>query len=458
VVYLRFILRNSNNKLKYVAILLLCLILLTYFFPILVSFEEIPGLTFGSSDDILPSITILEHGRVIQSDLPANATNSKGTVVQFNALANDNVDGYIQPICTPPSGSIFPLGNTTVKCNATDKAGNENSTAFNVMVRDNAHSLDPTPQIAFADNATGVNLEPPTIQIKITDDESHKITPYSLEISSAKNIKNVTAHFTDLQPAEGGGLWLTDVFRLSPSTFNITQGQVVDAKLLANISGHPGSYTGKMSLWSSSGIGKIADIPINVQIMHYSFYPILALAAGLIAGFFVKYIKQRVDMRDDALTSLDKAVKAVKSCVRENRRDVEYGTGNDAYVQGTKVFVKGSYGKAKEYFDAATDSYYKAKTSGNGPEPDIDFADFREMTEKAPIGTILINGATKSDTLYFILTTVVLFIAVMQAWTQFSSKLSLSGESLTDFITAFILGYGSQSLLGEALEISKRKT
>ena len=36
--------------------------------------------------------------------------------------------------CTPPSGSLFPLGTTTVNCTATDAAGNTATGAFKVKV------------------------------------------------------------------------------------------------------------------------------------------------------------------------------------------------------------------------------------------------------------------------------------------------------------------------------------
>jgi hypothetical protein len=39
--------------------------------------------------------------------------------------ASDNVDGAVTPACTPPSGTTFAAGRTTVACTATDKAGNQ---------------------------------------------------------------------------------------------------------------------------------------------------------------------------------------------------------------------------------------------------------------------------------------------------------------------------------------------
>ncbi|MCX6923809.1 MAG: HYR domain-containing protein, partial [Verrucomicrobia bacterium] len=55
--------------------------------------------------------------------------------VTFTATATDNCPG-VTVSCLPPSGSMFPKGVTTVKCTATDAAGNTNSCSFTVTIRD----------------------------------------------------------------------------------------------------------------------------------------------------------------------------------------------------------------------------------------------------------------------------------------------------------------------------------
>src|SRR5262249_47660719 len=47
---------------------------------------------------------------------------------------SDAVDGSLQPTCTPPSGSTFAPGATTVTCHATDAAGNTGDASFTVTV------------------------------------------------------------------------------------------------------------------------------------------------------------------------------------------------------------------------------------------------------------------------------------------------------------------------------------
>lgn len=50
---------------------------------------------------------------------------SAGQLVTYtNPTATDNVDPTVTVICSPASGSLFPIGTTTVTCNAQDVAGN----------------------------------------------------------------------------------------------------------------------------------------------------------------------------------------------------------------------------------------------------------------------------------------------------------------------------------------------
>jgi len=63
-------------------------------------------------------------------------TNASGAVVEFDPApaAVDLVDGPVAVTCTPPSGSMFPLGDNLVTCKAIDAAGNQAVAAFTVHV------------------------------------------------------------------------------------------------------------------------------------------------------------------------------------------------------------------------------------------------------------------------------------------------------------------------------------
>jgi len=62
--------------------------------------------------------------------------NQCQAVVTYTVTANDNCDGPVTPTCTPPSGSIFQKGTTTVTCMATDSSKNVGTCMFPVTVND----------------------------------------------------------------------------------------------------------------------------------------------------------------------------------------------------------------------------------------------------------------------------------------------------------------------------------
>jgi hypothetical protein len=65
-----------------------------------------------------------------------NCTNAAGTVVQFNVTAMSACSSNVLVVCTPPSGSLFPAGATTVNCQGSDDRGNTNHCSFTVTVLD----------------------------------------------------------------------------------------------------------------------------------------------------------------------------------------------------------------------------------------------------------------------------------------------------------------------------------
>ena len=63
------------------------------------------------------------------------ACASTGAVVNYpTPTATDNADFNVAVTCSPPSGSLFPLGSTTVTCTATDDCTNRTTCTFLVRV------------------------------------------------------------------------------------------------------------------------------------------------------------------------------------------------------------------------------------------------------------------------------------------------------------------------------------
>src|SRR5260221_375131 len=67
------------------------------------------------------------------SNITVLSSSPSGAVVTYIAAASDPC-GIASFDCSPPSGSTFPVGTTTVTCRATDGTGNANSCSFTVTV------------------------------------------------------------------------------------------------------------------------------------------------------------------------------------------------------------------------------------------------------------------------------------------------------------------------------------
>lgn len=103
--------------------------------------------------------------------VPANITTEASgpngaSVTYMGVTASDNVDGSLTATCDKASGTVFPLGTTTVTCSATDAAGNLGTNKFTVKVEDTtAPSLtvaaDKSAVATSADGAT-VSYTAPT--------------------------------------------------------------------------------------------------------------------------------------------------------------------------------------------------------------------------------------------------------------------------------------------------------
>ena len=69
-------------------------------------------------------------------DLTLEATGPSGAMATYAASATDIKDGAVEVVFTPPSGTVFPIGTTSVTATATDFHGNAATVTFEVTVED----------------------------------------------------------------------------------------------------------------------------------------------------------------------------------------------------------------------------------------------------------------------------------------------------------------------------------
>jgi streptogramin lyase len=79
---------------------------------------------------------------IVPPSIVGNASSPSGAVVSYSVSAEDDVDGPVDVVCAPSSGSVFPIGTTQVVCTASDAAGNEASASFDVHVKGASEQLD----------------------------------------------------------------------------------------------------------------------------------------------------------------------------------------------------------------------------------------------------------------------------------------------------------------------------
>jgi Tol biopolymer transport system component len=89
-----------------------------------------------SGDDVPPALTVPQSTIVVPADSP------DGSMVTYEVTATDAVDPNPTVTCSPPSGSVFAIGETAVTCTATDASGNTARGSFSVRVQGAGEQLD----------------------------------------------------------------------------------------------------------------------------------------------------------------------------------------------------------------------------------------------------------------------------------------------------------------------------
>ena len=82
----------------------------------------------SETDSTPPEITVPDP-------ITVQAEGPEGAAVTFDVSAEDDVDGPVDVICDPESGSTFPIGETTVECSATDASENTGIASLVVTVQ-----------------------------------------------------------------------------------------------------------------------------------------------------------------------------------------------------------------------------------------------------------------------------------------------------------------------------------
>ncbi len=119
----------------------------------------------------------------LPADVTVEATDPAGAVVTFEATATDAEDDPDPAVvCDPASGSLFPVGTTTVTCTATDTTGATASGSFAVAVT--PPPAPPPPPPAPAPSLT-VSFDPPVGPDSVLHVTGERVVPVKARVTGA---------------------------------------------------------------------------------------------------------------------------------------------------------------------------------------------------------------------------------------------------------------------------------
>src|SRR3989449_563975 len=245
---------------------------------------------------------------VLPGAFSVEATSSSGAAVTYSASASDIVDGVLVSTCAPASGSMFPLGTTTVHCSVSDAAGNAATGEFVVTV------VDTTPPIVTVPPSISVEATGPTGAVVTFSSSASDVVDGSVAGSCSPTsgsifplgTKVVTCTATDLAGNTGAATFEASVVDTTPPALSlptdITQeatgpsGAVVSFTVSANdlvdgtvpvhcipLSGSTFSIgTTSVSCSTTDAAGNVASGSFDV-IVRDTTPPALTLPADMIA-------------------------------------------------------------------------------------------------------------------------------------------------------------------------------
>jgi hypothetical protein len=167
------------------------------------------------ADRIGPIVTVPERIRV-------SARSNEGAVVEFDAKAYDEIWGDMPVDCSPKSGSMFRIGETTVACSSVDLDNNLGGSAFVVeVVGENGtpkplELILPKPIFVDAKDPRGAEVSY-DVKVKGTDDPNPTIncTPKSGSLFPL-GLTTVQCDALDKQGAWGQGSFEVQVLDAKP--------------------------------------------------------------------------------------------------------------------------------------------------------------------------------------------------------------------------------------------------
>lgn len=139
-------------------------------------------------------------------NLVIEATSAAGATVNYTASATDTVSGNIAVVGVPASGTVFPIGSTTVNLTATDAAGNFATASFTVTVRDTVKPVLTLPASPIVVEATGPSGANVTFGVSANDNINGAVAVTTSHASGSLFPLGETVVNADAQDAAGNAI------------------------------------------------------------------------------------------------------------------------------------------------------------------------------------------------------------------------------------------------------------
>jgi hypothetical protein len=164
--------------------------------------------------DVLPPTA----GMSLPSSTSAEATSASGAAVLFTASAADN--GVALTVrCSPSSGSVFPLGTTTVICSTSDSARNTAQGTFSITVQDTTPPVISVPSDLSVPATSSSGASVSYDAVTALDSVSGVVTANVRCVPTSGSVFPSGVNTVQCSASDGAGNTATASFKVTVSTF-----------------------------------------------------------------------------------------------------------------------------------------------------------------------------------------------------------------------------------------------
>ena len=244
----------------------------------------------SATDSCISTVTVedQESPRVTCPEpIVLECADPAGTTAAFSTSAEDNCSSGISASCAPASDSLFPVGESSITCNATDESGNSNSCIFGVSVQDSTApvpdvttlleirgecsasiAVTPTATDACTGTITGTTTDP----LEYTEPGTYTVTWTYTDNSGNGNTQTQTVVVKDTTPPVPDVANLPEVRGESsaaitspPTATDACNGSIIGTTTDPLEYNEPGSYTVTWTYIDSTGNESIQTQAVVVE-------------------------------------------------------------------------------------------------------------------------------------------------------------------------------------------------